>query len=163
GAYEGSYAIRNNILIDASEQDVLSCSGAGTCGGGWHMGVFDYLIATGTTREVNDPYTATDAACPSGYTRPYRAVTWGYVPSVGGIRTVSEMKAGLCAHGPLTVAVYASPAFQAYTGGIFNEMSSSSINHDVTLIGWCDAYHAWLIKNSWGTGWGSNCGYGTDR
>jgi C1A family cysteine protease len=24
----------------------------------------------------------------------------------------------------------------------------------VTIVGWCDQYNAWIIKNSWGTGWG---------
>ncbi len=38
-----------------------------------------------------------------------------------------------------------------------------SINHGVTLIGWDDSKSAWLIKNSWGTGWGDVCGFGTER
>jgi C1A family cysteine protease len=37
------------------------------------------------------------------------------------------------------------------------------VNHGVTLIGWDDATGAWLIKNSWGTGWGDTCGLGTER
>lgn len=35
GAFEGSYAILNNALINSSEQDTLDCSGAGSCAGGW--------------------------------------------------------------------------------------------------------------------------------
>ena len=30
------------------------------------------------------------------------------------------------------------------------------INHGVTLIGWDDTKGAWLVKNSWGTGWGES-------
>jgi len=37
------------------------------------------------------------------------------------------------------------------------------VNHGVTLIGWDDSKNAWLIKNSWNTGWGDVCGYGTER
>ncbi len=37
------------------------------------------------------------------------------------------------------------------------------VNHGVTLVGWDDNKSAWLIKNSWGTGWGSTCDYGTER
>lgn len=37
------------------------------------------------------------------------------------------------------------------------------INHGVTIIGWDDSKHAWLIKNSWGTLWGDTGGYGTER
>lgn len=164
GAYEGSYLIRNNVAIDTSEQHVLNCSGAGSCGGGWHAGVFDWMIKNGTSSEADDPYTATDHPCKAGVATPYRAVAWGYVKSDGGIPSVSDMKAALCKYGPLTVAVYATSLFQAYTGGVFNEMDTShGINHDITLIGWDDSKHAWLIKNSWGPYWGDTGGYGTER
>ncbi|MCK4764796.1 MAG: hypothetical protein KAW12_21540, partial [Candidatus Aminicenantes bacterium] len=29
-------------------------------------------------------------------------------------------------------------------------------NHAIILCGWDDALGAWLLKNSWGTGWGDN-------
>ena len=164
GAFEGSYLIRNNAALDTSEQHVLNCSGSGSCGGGWHAGVFDWMIRNGNGAEVSDPYTATDHACKAGVSTPYRAVAWGYVKSDGGIPSVAEMKAALCQHGPLTVAVYATPLFQAYTGGVFDEKDTShGINHDITLIGWDDSKHAWLIKNSWGTYWGETGGFGTER
>ena len=164
GAYEGSYLIRNNVAIDASEQHVLNCSASGSCGGGWYAGVFDYLIKTGTAREVDDPYTANDKPCKTGVATPYRAVAWAYVKPDASTPSVAELKAALCEHGPLAVAVYASPLFQAYTGGVFNENNNSNgINHAVTLIGWDDAKGAWLIKNSWGPFWGETGGFGTER
>jgi len=67
---------------------------------------------------------------------------------------------------------YATDLFVAYTSGTFNEHDTShQINHGVTLVGWDDATNAWIIKNSWGTGWGmsgfmyiaydsNNIGYG---
>ncbi len=164
GAYEGSYLIRNRVAVDTSEQHVLNCSSSGSCGGGWHAGVFAWMITNGTASELDDPYTANDKPCKTGVPTPYRAVAWGYVKSDGGTPTVAELKAALCEHGPLTVAVYATPLFQAYTGGVFNEMDTThGINHDITLIGWDDSKHAWLIKNSWGPFWGDTGGYGTSR
>lgn len=164
GAYEGSYLIRNNVAIDTSEQHVLNCSGAGSCGGGWHAGVFNWMISNGNTTEAEDPYTANDKPCKPNVSLPYRAVAWGYVDPNGGIPTVEQMKAALCKYGPLTVAVYATPLFQHYTGGVFNEMDTShGINHDITLIGWDDSKGAWLIKNSWGPYWGETGDYGTER
>ena len=155
GAYEGSYAIRNGTLQDTSEQDPLSCSGGGTCGGGWWSGVFDWLISHGDATEASYPYTATDSACNTSVAAPYRAVAWAYVIPSGGIPTVAQTKQALCDHGPLAVAVLATPALQAYTSGVFNEHDTThGINHGITLIGWDDSKHAWLIKNSWSAGWG---------
>lgn len=155
GAFEGSHAIRNSALIDVSEQSVLSCSGGGTCGGGWWATVFDWLIANGAATEAAYPYTATDSTCSASTATPNRAVAWGYVDPNGAIPSVSSMKSALCDHGPLAVAVLATPAFQAYTSGTFNEHDiTHGINHGVTVVGWDDAKKAWLIKNSWGAGWG---------
>ncbi len=151
GAFEGSYLIRNKQSIDASEQEILNCSGAGSCAGGWWA--FDHLIAKGTARELDYPYTATDAACKASVATPYRAVAWGYV-NASSKPSVAEIKSAVCTYGPLAVAVRVTPLFQAYTGGVFNENDTGPINHGITLIGWDDATQAWLIKNSWGDSWG---------
>ncbi len=154
GAFEGSYAIRNNSLIDSSEQDMLSCSGAGSCGGGWWA--FPRLVSNGVARETAYPYTASDTPCNTAVARPFRAAAWGYV-NPSATPTVNELKSALCQHGPLAVALQATAAFQAYTSGVFNEtVPAGAINHGVTLVGWDDTKNAWLIKNSWGTGWGMN-------
>lgn len=172
GAFEGSYAIRNNALVDASEQYILNCASAGTCAGGWWMPVFDFMLANGTATETDVPFTGNDSAsCPTGTTLPYRVSAWAFVGSdYSKVAPTDAMKQALCEHGPLAVAVQTDTAFQAYTGGasgdeVFDETDQSFpwIDHGVTLIGWDDAKGAWLIKNSWGTGWGSTCGFGSER
>lgn len=37
------------------------------------------------------------------------------------------------------------------------------INHGIVIIGWDDAKKAWLIKNSWGQGWGETGGQGSSK
>jgi cathepsin L len=160
GAFEGSWRIINHETVNASEQDVLDCSGAGSCAGGWWA--FNYLINKKVAAEVSYPYTAVKGAC-KAKARPYGAAAWGYVGTDHNIPSVAALKQALCAHGPLAVAVNATSAFQHYTGGVFNEHNTTKINHGVTLIGWSDSKKAWLVKNSWGTGWGSTCDYGTER
>jgi len=163
GAFEGSWRIRNNQIINASEQDILDCNPWGySCAGGWWA--FPELINPGVATEASYPYTHVKGACRS-VARPYHAAAWGYVGTDHNIPSVAALKQALCMHGPLSVAVNATSAFQHYTGGVFNEHNVSTVNHGVTLIGWDDSKQAWLIKNSWGTGWGSNCDYGspTDR
>ena len=188
-AYESSYLIRNGLSVDTSEQYDVKCATyddgtrAGTCKGGWHAGVFEYLVSSGDVAEPVDPDTGVDAPCIRVPSPPYRAVVWGYVNAQAapgfedGIPSAADIKAALCEHGPLAAAVLATDAFEAYTGGTFNESLPASvlvktdtngqkyhdINHEVTLIGWNDQRHAWLIKNSWGTGWGETGGLGAQR
>jgi cathepsin L len=175
-ALEASYLIRNSWTIDGSEQ--FSCAvdtggnDAGTCGGDWHAGVFDYMISGGVATEASAPDTGTDGTCSTSLPAPYRAVAWGYVPSApiaagfeSSLPTVDALKQALCEHGPLAAAVLATNNFQAYTTGspVFNESVAAvtltpvdtntgkkyhNINHDVLLIGWDDNKGAWLIKNS---------------
>jgi Papain family cysteine protease len=57
-------------------------------------------------------------------------------------------------HGPLAAAMMATQAFQSYTGGVFNQTGVTGINHAITIGGWDESKQAWLIKNSWSTGWG---------
>jgi cathepsin L len=167
GAYEGSYAIRNNQLVDTSEQYNLNCAGAGSCAGGWWMPVFDHMISKGTATEASYPFTGNDsAACPAATATPYKATSWGFVgPNQSTIPSVSAIKTALCQHGPLATAVMVDAPFQAYTGGVFDEhtKSFSWINHGVTIVGWDNSKNAWLIKNSWGTGWGETGGFGSER
>jgi C1A family cysteine protease len=167
GAYEGSYAIRNNVLIDASEQYNLNCASAGDCSGGWWMPVFDHLMSNGTATEAADPFTGNDTlSCPSGTSTPYRASAWGFVGSdYAKIPPVADIKQALCDHGPLAIAVMADGPFISYTGGVFDETDQHFdwINHGVTLIGWDNSKGAWLIKNSWGVGWGETGGYGSGK
>lgn len=156
-AFESSWAIRNNQMIDTSEQDVLSCSktvaGSGSCGGGWMEWVTQYLLVKGTGTEASKPYTASNGTC-TAIAKPYFASAWGFVAGTG-LPSVAQLKAALVQHGVLSVGVNATSAFQAYSGGVFNQ-NVAGLNHCVAIVGWDDSMGggAWLIKNSWGTGWG---------
>jgi cathepsin L len=163
-AFEASWWITNGDSIDASEQDVLDCSRLGSCSGGWWA--FNYLINNGAATEASYPYKAKQGGCSDSVARPYKAASWGYVDTgdISDRTHVGRLKEALCKFGPLAVTVLATDAFQAYIGGdVFDECASGEINHAVTLIGWDDGRQAWLIKNSWGTGWGDTCGHGSER
>jgi cathepsin L len=212
GAFEGSYRIRNKKTIDSSEQDTLDCSGSGSCSGGWWA--HQYLIDTGSAKEGNYKYKASQGTCKTNVTRPYKAVSWDYVGNQA-IPSNATIKTALCQYGPLAIAVEVTTQFHAYTSGVFNACAGvwqpstnylfgglvkpasgyiyacvtagtsgsaeppwpiptnsnphprvndgtiiweclGKVNHGVTLVGWDDAKGAWLIKNSWGTGWGES-------
>jgi cathepsin L len=163
-AYESSYAIRNNVLINVSEQHILDCAGAGTCAGGWYMPVWDWMLTHKVVATATLPYTAHDAACPAGLSGLYKDVAWGWVAPGGAVPTVAQMKAALCAHGPLAVAMQIWENDKHYTGGVMNDGPTTALNHAVTIVGWDDNHKdinnhvvpAWLVKNSWGPYWGIN-------
>jgi cathepsin L len=169
--FDDSWAIRNNQSIETSVQYALDCFSAGTCAGGWYMPVFDKIMSQGTALESVVPTNCATGSCPN-VAHPYRAVAWGFVNNSANIPTPAQIKTDLCAHGPLATAVEADSAFQAYTGGVFDEHSThfTNINHAITIIGWDDNKvgangnrGAWLIKNSWGSGWGETGEYGASK
>jgi cathepsin L len=152
---ESSYLIVEKKSYDLSEQNVLSCTGSNdTCAGGTTYDAVNYITQHGITSEKEYPYTATDSAC-QNIGASYRIADSGYVGS-SDMPSVQQIKDALKAKGPLAVAVYADDAFQAYTGGIFDERKTHEINHTVTIVGWWDIAGTtiWVIKNSWGKHWG---------
>ena len=166
-AFEASHANAHGSLVKYAEQDMLDCSGGGSCTGGWYGAVFNRMISDGVATETAYPYTAVQGSCQS----PPRAhaLSWNYVAGIA-MPSTAAIKEAICTHGPVTVAVYATGPFQAYTTGTFNEQAAptpSTINHAVALVGWDETKHAWLLRNSWGTGWGMNgymwIKYGSDN
>lgn len=131
GAFEGSYRIKNNSIIDSSEQDILDCNPWNyNCEGGWWA--YDYLIDTGCAKESAYPYKAIKGLC-QPKPRPYKATAWGYVGS-SEMPGAAEIKQALCQYGPLAVGVFATPHFIAYTSGVFNasiNVWQGSTNYDV--------------------------------
>jgi len=70
----------------------------------------------------------------------------------------NQIAAYLAQNGPLSIAV-AVPlgrVWQGYTGGIMSasQCPASSPNHGVGLVGFNKAEGYWIVKNSWGTGFG---------
>ena len=154
GSLEASYLARNGVTVDGSEQQVVSCSGGGTCAGGWYAPVFQWFIAHGVGNDAALPDAGVTGVCPIAMASPYRAVNWGFVDTDHTIPSVTQIKQAICDHGPISVAVYATPAFIAYTHGVFNETDNSDLNHAVILTGWDEKRGVWHLKNSWGAAWG---------
>jgi cathepsin L len=108
-----------------------------------------------------------ECATKSEVARPYKVEDFNLVNQNEPIPSVAEIKRSLLSNGPLAVCVYVDDPFMNYphSGPVFKGFASTpnnrraAINHAVTLVGWDDAKHAWLIKNSWGTDWGVEGGY----
>jgi hypothetical protein len=152
GAFESNLK-KNGITTDLSEQWLVSCNNEGWgCNGGFFAEA--YMISPGAVLESCYPYTATDSACVTGCPFVYSASDAGRTGD-----DVASIKWGIVNYGAVGAAVYVNTAFQAYTSGTFNGCADRSCNHAIVLCGWDDskgANGAWLLKNSWGTGWGED-------
>jgi hypothetical protein len=80
------------------------------------------------------------------------------------------LKSYIYNYGPVFTAMNASvPGFSSYDGSYTIYHPGIQVpDHAVLIVGWDDSLtHAggeggWIVKNSWGTGWGGPCGYGAE-
>ncbi len=153
-------SIRSLEYPDFSEQDLVSCSGAGSCSGGSHSQAANYIMNTGVVTEDCFPYTALDDPCNLcvGYLDKLATITgWGWVTQMNADENAIKIA---LQSGPLvaTMDVYAD--FYSYTGGIYEPIPAQyEGGHAIVLLGYNDddpSNSYWICKNSWGTNWGED-------
>jgi len=146
------------------------------CQGGWMDQAFQYVIKNGGI-DTEDSYKYTASGPNACHYNPSNrgATISGYqdVPSgsESGLQQASNGR-------PVSVAIDAShTSFQLYKSGIYYEAACNpkNLDHGVLVVGYgSDAQgDYWIVKNSWGSGWGmqgyinmarnknNNCGIAT--
>jgi C1A family cysteine protease len=149
GAVEGWAATKGQGLKSLAEQQLVDCAGSvgnQGCNGGWPNKAIGWLANRGACSESSYPYTARDGSCKqcSSVTKP------GGVSTGSGESTLAGQLSSL----PVSVCVDASGGFQHYSGGVFSGPCGTQINHAILAVGYTSSY--WIVKNSWGTSWGSS-------
>jgi len=160
GAIEGISKIKKGSIISLSEQNLMDCStsyGNQGCNGGLMTSAFKYVAANkGVDTEASYPYTAKAGTC-HFTTANVGATITNYKTVASG----SESALVTAINGqPVSVAIDASHnSFQLYKSGIYYEpaCSSSRLDHGVLAIGYGSDTTGdyFLVKNSWGTSWGT--------
>jgi C1A family cysteine protease/PKD repeat protein len=165
GALECAIKIREGVSTNLSEQWLVSCNRSGwSCSGGWYAHSYhgwstDGCGGTGAVLEADFPYVASDAPCGCPYPHHYLIDSWAYIGNGGSVAGVEEMKRAILENGPISVSVHVNNPFQAYRGGVFNYCTDGEINHAVVLVGWDNTQGqsgVWIMRNSWGSGWGES-------
>uniref|UniRef100_A0A383VUB5 Peptidase C1A papain C-terminal domain-containing protein n=1 Tax=Tetradesmus obliquus TaxID=3088 RepID=A0A383VUB5_TETOB len=154
----------NNANTDLSEDDLMECEPTlFGCDGADIITYTSSVSCRGQSTEATAPYNYADGNyCPAGDARAAERdamkatlnFKWATVPRSNANLTRAVATA------PTQIGVKADGyAFQYYTSGIVGcsvESKSAVVNHAVTVVGYGVSGRTpyFLVKNSWGTGWG---------
>ena len=133
--------------------------GADGCNGGTAAGGYDYVIVNnGIDTEESYPYKGKDEKCKFNRTNVgVEIVAYAKIPR--GDENALEKAVAVR---PVTVAIDASlPSLHFYKKGIYEDECcyQNVANHIVLVVGYDvteNGTEYWIIKNSWGTGWGKD-------
>jgi C1A family cysteine protease len=143
-----------NYNIDLSEAFMQFCGG-GSCSGWGLTSGLDFAKSTGTTDEACMPYQPTNMNCVAS-----RCSDWQNrltkIQSYTGYATIAARKDAVASKGPLLAGMAVFNDFFAYKSGVYVAMPSTGLAgyHCITIVGYDDSQQCWILKNSWGAGWG---------
>ncbi|MFZ5981045.1 MAG: C1 family peptidase [Candidatus Zixiibacteriota bacterium] len=168
GVMECKIKIVDDLMVDLSEQWLLCCNRISyDCTGGWFAyEYFQYMTDScgeiGGVMEIDKPYLAYKTICGCPHDRYFFIDGWAYVGDGVAVPSPEELKQAIYTYGPVSVAIRTSSALYAYNGGIFNHDEPGEVDHAVVIVGWDDSQGTegvWIVRNSWGEGWGEEGGY----
>jgi YVTN family beta-propeller protein len=157
---------------DFSENNMMNLHGfdyAPCLQGGNYAMALAYLTRwAGPVNESDDPYDGYGRnPSPTGLAPQKHVQDAIFIPVRANSLDNDALKSALMTYGALfTSMAWDDSAYNAATAAYYYAGSTTDINHDVTLVGWDDNYNksnfntpppgdgAFLIKNSWGTGFG---------
>ena len=150
-----------HLNMNLAEQDVLSCSGGGSCSGGYHTTAASYIQSTGVVNEECFLYAASDLPCENKCDVPNEKVQIGgrtaSFYSSHGEDALKEMIMNGAVSGRVDSWWHVMHLVGYGTikeGDLIYYSTSYSVRKTIqpgdALIG--QTY--WTFKNSWGAGWG---------
>ena len=174
----GAYASLESYLLTGETRDFSENNMKNTnvfdpapCGGGNQFFATAYLARwSGPVNEADDQYSASSGTSPVNLQIQKHVQDVYFIPDRAGSTDNDNIKMAVSTYG----AVYTQMYMDA-TSPYYNEASyayyypqSTGVNHGVAIIGWDDSYSrtkfvsgyyppgdgAFIVKNSWGTGWG---------
>lgn len=147
-------------LTSLSEQELVDCDRAVDqgCNGGLMDNAFEFIMQNGGLDTEDDyPYKGVDGQCDISR-KNNKVVTIDGYEDVMPYSERALKKA--VAHQPVSVAIEAGGrVFQHYQSGVFKGHCGTALDHGVVVVGYGSdgrGLDYWIVRNSWGTGWGEN-------
>ncbi|XP_059138704.1 procathepsin L-like [Physella acuta] len=162
GSLEGQHYKATGKLVNLSESNLVDCSaewGNDGCEGGNIDQAFRYIIDNkGINTADSYPYTPKQGLCKFSKNSIGATMT-GYACLPAGDE--DALKEAVATVGPVSVAIDSRPLeFKSYKFGVLYSASCSStrLTHAVLVVGYgrSNGMDYWIVKNSWGTGWGDS-------
>jgi C1A family cysteine protease len=161
---EGTALRETGKRLDLSEAYLFYCVAAsqGRLCAGKKMGWFPKrALAAIKDHGVPDArsflYRSGDQPCTASADWKKRAVR---VRSWGRLETPADMKHWIATRGPAVGSIQVYEDFQLYAGGTYSHVAGDKLGgHAICVVGYDDDKRHWIVKNSWGTGWGED-GFG---
>jgi cathepsin L len=167
GSLEAAHFRLTNELVSLSEQQLVDCSGKyhnEGCNGGLMDNAFSYIKDNGgLDTEESYPYHARQEKCHFNK-KTIGSTCSGFIDVTSGDE--QALRDAVAQAGPVSVAIDVTEGkFMLYKDGIFVDDTCSNgqdeLNHGVLVVGYgtnstTDGKNMdyWIVKNSWGEGWG---------
>jgi len=137
-----------------SEQHLVDCDPNNHgCNGGWYTNAWSYLRSNGgsETKAGYGPYKNRKETCHfSSYYIGARVSSFANVaPNESAMMSALQ-------NGPLAVAINATTNLSYYKSGVYSDNCAGQVNHAVVVVGYgsLGGKPYWIVRNSWGSGWG---------
>lgn len=159
GALEAAYYIKNGMLPQFSEQQIVDCStGNSGCDGGYINYVFKYAKSNMLCSRSEYPYIAKAGTCK----KVCNTYNNSKIADFKGVPCDELSLTNAIAITPVAVAIEADKqVFQFYRSGVFdNKACGENIDHAVLAVGYGHDDNVgkdyYIVRNSWGPKWGEN-------
>lgn len=154
-AIESVYKLRTGRLVSLSEQELVDCDhippDSGCAGGDPASAMWWVARNGGLATAWEYPYENSHGECRRSRVRV------GRIRGAAGVQPNSEAALERAvARQPVIVTINAA-TFQYYKGGVLSGPCDAGTNHAVTVVGYgtdAGGRMYWIVKNSWGDGWG---------
>lgn len=164
--YESFVALNQNGSVpQLSPQELVDCStgyGNNGCNGGMMDGSFRYIIDKGglcTEDEIK--YRAVDDDCSVELSMCNTRYGGNIIKNCYNINSGEQLSMQeVVNRQPISIAIEAdTDIFQFYSEGVITgEECGQNLDHAVGIVGYGtqDGIDYWIVRNSWGEGWGNN-------